>query len=277
MGFFQALGEFQFLRQALIAGVIIAGLCSVLSVYVVLKRMAFIGQGISHAAFGGIALGILLSDGTASPETWRNVITAVFCVGVGLLIAASSRAGKLSADSAIGIFLAVAMALGVILISLRQKYTADLMTYLFGSILAVSPQDIWMAAALAVVVVGIIAALYKELLYFAFDEEMAAASGLPVGFLHYLLVAVLALTIVVSVKIVGIILVSAFLVIPGATGKLVGTRFSGMMLTAVLVGVGATLIGLYLSHVLQIPSGASIVVVQFITFIAIMLLNRLRR
>ena len=277
MGFFQALGEFQFLRQALIAGIIIAGLCSVLSVYVVLKRMAFIGQGISHAAFGGIALGILLADNTASPETWRNVITALFCVGVGLLIAASSRAGKLSADSAIGIFLAVAMALGVILISLRQKYTADLMTYLFGSILAVSPQDVGMAAALAVVVIGIVAALYKELLYFAFDEEMAAASGLPVGFLHYLLVAVLALTIVVSVKIVGIILVSAFLVIPGATGKLIATRFSGMMLAAVLVGVGATLVGLYLSHVLQIPSGASIVVVQFITFLVIMSLNRLRR
>jgi zinc transport system permease protein len=277
MGFLQALGEFQFLRQALVAGVIIAGLCSVLSVYVVLKRMAFIGQGISHAAFGGIALGIVLSDGTASPEAWRNVITAVFCVGVGLLIAASSRAGKLSADSAIGIFLAVAMALGVILIALRQKYTADLMTYLFGSILAVSPQDVGMAAALAVVVIGIIAALYKELLYFAFDEEMAAASGLPIGFLHYLLVAVLALTIVVSVKIVGIILVSAFLVIPGATGKLVGARFSGMMLVAVLVGVGSTLVGLYLSHALQIPSGASIVVVQFLTFLAIMLLNRIRR
>ena len=277
MGFFQALGEFQFLRQALIAGVIIAGLCSMLSVYVVLKRMAFIGQGISHAAFGGIALGILLADNTASPETWRNVITAVFCVGVGLLIAASSRAGKLSADSAIGIFLAVAMALGVILISLRQKYTADLMTYLFGSILAVSPQDVWMAAALAVVVVGVVAVLYKELLYFAFDEEMAAASGLPVGFLHYLLVAILALTIVVSVKIVGIILVSAFLVIPGATGKLMGTRFNGMMLAAAVVGVGATLVGLYLSHVLQIPSGASIVVVQFITFLAIMLMNRMRR
>ena len=277
MGFFQALGEFQFLRQALIAGVIIAGLCSMLSVYVVLKRMAFIGQGISHAAFGGIALGILLADNTASPETWRNVITAVFCVGVGLLIAASSRAGKLSADSAIGIFLAVAMALGVILISLRQKYTADLMTYLFGSILAVSPQDVWMAAALAVVVVGVVAVLYKELLNFAFDEEMAAASGLPVGFLHYLLVAILALTIVVSVKIVGIILVSAFLVIPGATGKLMGTRFNGMMLAAAVVGVGATLVGLYLSHVLQIPSGASIVVVQFITFLAIMLMNRMRR
>jgi zinc transport system permease protein len=277
VGFFQALGEFAFLRQALIAGVIIAGLCSVLSVYVVLKRMAFIGQGISHAAFGGIALGILLSDGTASPETWRNVTTALFCVGVGLLIAASSRAGKLSADSAIGIFLAVSMALGVILISLRQKYTADLMTYLFGSILAVSPQDVWMAAVLAVVVIGVVAALYKELLYFAFDEEMAAASGLPVGFLHYLLVSILALTIVVSVKIVGIILVSAFLVIPGTTGKLLGTRFSGMMVAAVLVGIGATVVGLYLSHVLQIPSGASIVVVQFITFIAIMSLRRLRR
>jgi zinc transport system permease protein len=277
MGFIQALGEFKFLQQALLAGVVIGLLCSVLSVYVVLKRMAFIGQGISHAAFGGIALGLVVSDYTASPDLVRNVVTAVFCIGVGMLIAAASRRGTLSADSAIGIFLAVSMALGVILIALRQKYTADLMTYLFGSILAVTAADVWTAACLGIVVISIIAVLYKELLYYSFDEEMATASGLPVGVLHYLLVGILALTIVVSVKIVGVVLVSAFLVIPGAAGKLLGTRFGGMMAASVGIGVASTVAGLYLSHVLRVPSGASIVVVQFLVFLALTALTRSRR
>jgi zinc transport system permease protein len=277
MGFLEAVGQFKFLQQALIAGVVVATLCSVLSVYVVLKRMAFIGQGISHAAFGGIALGLVISDRLSSPEAWRNIVTAVFCVGVGMLIAGASRRGKLSADSAIGIFLAVSMALGVILISLRHQYTADLMTYLFGSILAITVGDVWAAAILAILVLVFVALLYKELLYYSFDEEMAAASGIPVGALHYLLVGVLALTIVVSVKIVGVVLVSAFLVIPGAAGKLLGLRFGPMMAAAVGVGVVSTVAGLYASHVMQVPSGAAIVAVQFIVFLAIMIAMRGRR
>ncbi len=266
LGFWQALAQFKFMQQALLAGLIVGGLCSVLSVYVVLRKMAFIGQGISHAAFGGIALGLLLAPAGAYHDLWMSLITTAFCVAVAVAIGVASARGRLSADSAIGIFLASSMALGVLLIALRTAYSADIITYLFGSILAVTPQDVWLMLGLAVVVSGTVAVLFKELLYYTFDPDMARASGLPADFLHYLLLVLLALTIVVSVKVVGIVLLNAFLVIPGATAKLLTRRFSTMMLIAVIIGVLSSFVGLYVSHLRAIPSGATIVLTQFVVF-----------
>ena len=148
-GFWQAVAEFAFMRQALVAAVIVGGLCSVLSVYVVLRGMAFIGNGISHAAFGGIALGLLLFGSDATSSLATSLVTAAFCLAVAVAIGLVSQRGRLSPDSAIGIFFAFSMALGVFLIGLRKLYTADLMTYLFGSILAVTREDMILMTVLA--------------------------------------------------------------------------------------------------------------------------------
>ncbi|HEY3398248.1 MAG TPA: metal ABC transporter permease [Armatimonadota bacterium] len=266
LGFWQALTEFAFMRQALVAALIVGGLCSVLSVYVVLRRMAFIGQGISHAAFGGIALGLLLFGASPAGGVAVSLVTAVFCLAVAVLIGVVSQRGRMSADSAIGIFFAFSMALGVLFVSLRHLYTADLMTYLFGSILAVSADDLKLMAALGALILGFIGLSFKELIYFSFDSQMAWASGLPTGFYHYALLTMLALTIVVSAKVVGVVLVSAFLVIPGATARLVCSRFGSTMAVAVGFGVLSAFLGLYASHLWNVPTGATIVITQFVGF-----------
>ena len=266
LGFWQALSQFAFMRQALVAALVVGGLCSVLSVYVVLRGMAFIGQGLSHAAFGGIALSLVLLDTAAAGGLPGSLITAAFCLAVAVLIGVVSRRGKVSADSAIGIFFAFAMALGVLLISLRHRYTVDLMTYLFGSILAVTRGDLLVMTVVAVLVLGFVTLSYKELIFFSFDPQMAWAGGLPAGVYHYALLAMLALTIVAAVKVVGLVLVSAFLVLPGATARLVCRRFGAMMAVSVVFGIASALVGLYVSHLWDIPTGATIVIAQFVGF-----------
>ena len=274
VSFWYALVHFRFMQHALIAGVLVGAVCSALSVYVVLRRMAFIGQGISHAAFGGVALGLyLFQDSASSNDLGVNVTTALFCVAVAVLIGVASKRRLVSADSAIGIFFAAAMALGVILVALRERYTADVVTYLFGSILAVTPSDVLSILVLTTLVFLALAVFYKELLYYTFDERMAAAAGLPVGFLHYLLLIMLALTIVVSIKVVGIVLVSAFLVIPGATARLLAKSFSSMMALSLVIGVFSAMAGLVVSHYARLPSGATVVMAQFLIFSVVSLLR----
>ncbi|MBC7287644.1 MAG: metal ABC transporter permease [Armatimonadetes bacterium] len=274
MGFWEALLQFRFMQHALVAGVLVGAVCSTLSVYVVLRRMAFIGQGISHAAFGGVALSLYLfqSDGFQS-DLATNVTTAAFVFAIAMLIAVVSKRRLVSADSAIGIFFAASMALGIILIAMREKYTADVITYLFGSILAVTPADLVSIAVLAALVLLGVALFYKELLYYTFDERMAAATGIPTGFIHYLLLAMLAFSIVVSIKVVGLVLVSAFLVIPGATARLLAGSFGSMMALSVATGVSSVVAGLIASHYAGLPSGATIVLTQFLVFCAASLLR----
>lgn len=265
--FFSDLLHMQYLQRALLAGLIVGLTCSVLSTYVVLKKLAFIGQGISHTAFGGVAFGLWLFQATTRPNLYTNIITTFFCLGVALLIGFISRRHKISGDTAIGIFLAVSMALGVIFIALRQTFTAEVFGYLFGNILLVTSVDLMNMIVLGVVVVGTVAAFYKEFFYYAFDEEMAGVSGLPVEFLRYTLLILLALTIVLSVKVVGVILVTAFLIIPGATAQVLSSSFHRMMAIAIALGVGSVCAGFAASYFFSIPTGATIVLTQFFSFL----------
>ena len=183
---------------------------------------------------------------------------------------------RISEDSAIGVFFAVSMAAGVIFIALRRRYTGDVFSYLFGNILGVSSSDVVAIAVLAALVLGVIVAFFKEIFFFCFDERLAAISGLPTRFLHYLLLILLALTIVISIKVVGIILVSAFLVIPGAAAKLLSPSFKTMLVVSAAIGTASSLIGLYASYYLEVPPGATIVLIQFLTLVAAIGLKRLR-
>ncbi|MFH2068347.1 MAG: metal ABC transporter permease [Candidatus Omnitrophota bacterium] len=251
--------SYGFMQRAILAGVIVGLLCSVLSLFVVLKRLSFIGVGISHSAFGGVALGFLLGI----EPTWT---AAIFCILIALLIGLVKQRGKIQEDTTIGIFFAATMAFGILLVGLSKRYNMDLFGYLFGNILAISASDVKMVVAVSIVVLSVIAVFFKELLFYSFDEAMAKVSGIPTGFLNYLLLTLLALVTVVSIKVVGIVLVSALLVIPGAAGRQISSNYRGMLAIAILAGLLAVSGGLILSYFLNIPSGSTIVLLATLFF-----------
>lgn len=257
-----AILAYGFMQRALIAGTLIGIVCAVIGVYVVLRGMAFIGAGIAHAAFGGVALGFFLG---INP----TLSAVVFCTLVGWGIAAVARTRAVREDTAVGIFFAATMAFGVLLIGLSRGYNVELFSYLFGSILAVTPTDLWVTLTLSVVVLSAVGLFYKELLFLTFDEEMAAVAGIPVRPLYFLLVTLIALTVVVAIKVVGIVLVSALLVIPAAAAWQLAYRPHTMMALSVAFGILSTLGGLGLSYVLDTASGATIVLLATTLFFAV--------
>jgi zinc transport system permease protein len=261
--------RYQFMQNAAITGLIVGILCSVLSVFVVLRRLAFIGHGLAHAAFGGIAVGILLNF---------DILTsaAVFCVIVAVMIGVVSQKGNVSEDSSIGLFLTTSMALGVILINLRRGYTPEIFSYLFGNILTVSTDDVRKIAVLGALVLAFIIYYYRPLQFFTFDQESARVANVPVSFLYYMLLIILALVIVMSVQVIGIILVSALLIIPATISLLIGRRFLAVTLISVFVGVFSTMSGLLMSYYIRIPTGPAIVAVLFVVFIIVLLIRKAR-
>ncbi|MFN8626801.1 MAG: metal ABC transporter permease [Candidatus Binatia bacterium] len=251
--------SYGFMQRALIAGVLVGLLCGVLGFFVVLKRMSFVGVGISHSAFGGIAIGVLCG---VEPLIAAAIFATLVAWGIGWL----SRAGRLHEDTSIGILFSSAMALGVALISLSRTYQVDLFGYLFGNILSVSPGDLWLLGGLSLVVLGTVVFLFKELLFLSFDEEVARASGLPVTALWYLLLTCLALAVVAAIRVVGIVLVEALLVIPAAIGYQVAGGYRVMIGVSVLSGVVAAVAGLFISYFLNVAAGATIVLTLTVLF-----------
>ncbi|MGC8841671.1 MAG: metal ABC transporter permease, partial [Candidatus Sumerlaeaceae bacterium] len=217
-----------------------------------------------------IALGLYLF-GTNNHAMLGVYATAiVFCVLVAWLIAGTTHEGHITEDSAIGIFLVVSMAIGIIFFKAARGYSQDAMSYLFGSVLAITPEELWLIGVLSVVVLVPLFIFQKELLFYAFDPRMARVVGIPVDFLHYLLLTLLAVTIVISTRLIGIVLVSAFLVLPATTGLLLCARFKTLLVVSVILGTFCTLLGLLASSATDVPAGASIVLVQFIFFLAAM-------
>ncbi|PKQ27717.1 MAG: metal ABC transporter permease [Candidatus Anoxymicrobium japonicum] len=255
-----------FMQRALIGGVIIGITCSALSFFVNVRRLAFAGEGISHAAFGGVAIGILAGI---------NPILAAggFCVLVALGIGWFSRKGRLHEDTAIGILFSASMALGVILIGVSHAYNIDLMSYLFGSILALNWMDVVVLATVCALALTFAALFFKELLFTVFDEETATASGVPVRFVYYGLLVTIAVVIVVSIKLIGIILVSALLVIPGAVGMQLAKNYRGVIAASIACGICSTVTGLVFSYRFDVASGAAIVLVLFGLFVVALALS----
>lgn len=252
--------KYTFMQNALIAGVLVGIVCSVLSVFVVLRKMAFIGQGIAHAAFGGIAFALLFNLDLF-------LTTAIFCILVAILIGVTSRGEKkISEDSSIGLFLTTSMALGVILLKLKKGYTPEVFGYLFGDILTVSHADVLKIAIMGILVLGFIILYYRQLQFFTFDEEMAKVTNVPTTFLYYMLLIILSLVIVMSVQVVGVVLVTALLVVPATIALLIGRRFLQVLLISVAVGIFSTFSGLAASYLARLPSGAVIVVSLFVLF-----------
>lgn len=258
---------YAFVQRALLVGILLGVTCAVLSFFVVLRRMSFVGVGLSHAALGGVALGIVLG---VQPLLAAALFTTVVAWVIGWIRGRS----EVSEDTAIGVFFPTAMAMGVVLISLSPDYRQDLMAYLFGNILSVRPGDVLPMALVSATSLALVGWWFKELLFLGVDEEAAQAAGLPATPLRFLLLTLLAVTIVASVRLVGIVLVSAFLVIPAATGQALARSLRGMLALAVASAVVSVALGLWLSWSWDLPSGAAIVLVSATLFFVALALGR---
>ncbi|MDD5127078.1 MAG: metal ABC transporter permease [Dehalococcoidales bacterium] len=262
--------QYDFMRNALIAGLLASIACGIVGAYVVTKKMVFISGGIAHAAFGGIGLGYLLG---ISPVLGALFFTTTAGLGMGLI----TRRTKLPEDTAIGILWAMGMALGVIFIGLSPGYAPDLFSYLFGNILTVPPSDLLLMLVLDVVIVGITFILYKEFLALSFDEEFSTVIGVPVEALYLLLLGMIALTIVLLIRVVGNILVIALLTIPAALARQFTYNLKKVMLLAILFGALFTFGGLWLSYIFDLASGATIIMLSGTVMMVSFGLSRIRK
>lgn len=251
--------SYPFFQRALVAAVLVGATASYLGVFVVQRRLSFLGAGLAHAAFGGVALGLLLD----TEPLW---IALPFTIFVAVAINWIRRHTRLAGDTAVGVFFAVAVALGLIFLSLRRSVNVDAFTYLFGSVLAVGPIDLILGGATALLALATLPRLWGRWAYATFDPDAARADRLPVDRDDYALFVLMAIAVVVSVKMVGIILMAAFLVIPAACSRLITQRFVLMTVVAVIIGVGSSIAGLFLAYEADLPSGATIVLVQAAAF-----------
>lgn len=266
--------EYAFMVRGLLAAVAVGVVCAVVGTYVVLRGMAFFGDALAHAILPGVAVGYLIGGGERGPVFWWALATAVLAsIGIGAI----SRGAKLKEDTAIGIVFAGMFALGVALISTVRSYTADLTHFLFGNVLGVRAADLWLIAVFGTLVILTILAFYKEFLVLSFDPTLAVTLRIPGRLLDFLLIILVAVTIVISLQAVGVALMIAMLVTPAATAYLLTNRLPVMMALAAIVATIAGVTGLYLSFYLGIASGAAIVLTATAIFGLIWIGQNLRR
>jgi len=282
ISYVEAVLQTPLLQRAVGAGALVGLACACLSPFVVLRRMAFVGDGMAHAAFGGLGLGLFLISGSKSDDAAVQGITIGFCLVLALAVGRVSRRGqgRISEDSAIGIAFSVAMALGALLITLRfrseKHYSPSWEGYLFGSLLTIGEGQVWLTLALASTVVVLLAVLHKEWMFYTYDENLAEVSGLPVSLLHYLFLLLLVLTVVVAARIVGIVLASASLVLPGLASLAVCRSLGSALALAGVLGVVSYEVGLFCSYIWNVPPGSCVILAQFFFFVLATAARRLR-
>ena len=251
--------SYGFMWRGLLASLMVGVICSVLGTYVILQGMAFFGDALAHTILPGVVIAYLLGWPLAVGALLFGVLSAV---GIGAL----SQRGEVREDTAIGVIFAGSFALGVALLSTVRSYAVDLAHILFGDVLGVSTQDLWLTFGLGAMVLLTVIVLYKEFLVMAFDPTLAVVLRLPVTFLRYLLLILIAVTIVVSLQTVGVALMLAMLVTPAAAAQLLTLRLPSMMLTAAAIGAFANVTGLYLSYYINVASGPAMVLVATAIF-----------
>jgi zinc transport system permease protein len=252
--------NYQFFTHALLAAVFSSITCGFIGTYIVSRRIVFISGGISHTSFGGVGIAYYLG---INPLLGAAVFSVLSAVG----IEAFSRKSELREDSLIGMMWSFGMAVGIIFIFITPGYAANLMSYLFGSILTVSSSEIMLMAGLALLIFLFFVFLFKEILFVAFDEEYAHTQGIPTRLINYILISLVALTIVVNIRVVGIIMVISLLTIPQATANLFSRNFKCMITCSTGFAFLASVFGLFISYRLNIPSGAAIIFVAIAIFI----------
>jgi zinc transport system permease protein len=251
--------EYSFMHRAFVAGAVTALICPAIGVFLVPRRLSLIADTLSHVALAGVALGLLLG---VSPVLGALVVTVAGAVGMERLRAG----GALQGDAALAVFLSGGFALAVVLISLARGFNADLFAILFGSILTVSPADVWLIVALGAVVAMTIGSFYPQLLAITLNEDLARTSGVPVAGLNLLLTVLTALTTVVAMRMVGVLLVSAMIVIPSLTGFALGRSFRQATLIAILMALASMTAGLIAAYYLRLAAGGAVVLTALIVF-----------
>ena len=259
--------QYEFVQNAVAAALLASIACGIIGTYVVVRKIGFISGGIAHAAFGGIGIGYYLG---VNPLFGLVPFSLFSALGIGLL----SKKAKVAEDTAIGAFWAAGMAVGVLFIGLAPGYAPNLFSYLFGNILTVPRSDLFMIAALDLFIVLVVFACYKEFLVISFDEEYAEASGVPTTFLYLLQLCLIALTVVVLVRVVGIVMVIALLTLPPAIARNFSRNLFVMMVLSSLFCACFTLAGLWLSYVFDTASGAMIILVAAAAFTVVAVAKR---
>lgn len=266
--------QFTFMRNALIAGVLVSIACGIVGTFVVVKRIVFISGGIAHTAYGGIGLGYyfrymilpgLVAAGRTldpRPGTWPLLGAILFSLGAAVVMGLIQRRTEQRADTIIGVLWALGMATGIIFVDLTEGYKVDLMSYLFGSILAVERSELWAMLVLDLIIMAVVALIYKELLAVSFDETFATVTNVPVDAIYVVLLGMIALTVVMMMRVVGLIMVIAMLTMPAAIAAHYVRDMKRMMVWAVGLGMIFTTVGLFVSYVWNLTSGASIILVS---------------
>jgi len=251
---------YAFMQRAFFAGLIVAVLCPTIGVYLVLRRLSMVGEMFAHVSLAGVALGM-----------FTRVYPLAMALGLSLVAAAIlevlRRSYRVFTDLAIAIMISAGISLAVIFISLSGSFNMDLFSYLFGSIIAIMPKDLMLIALVGVVVVILVLLLQKELFFIAFDEDAARAAGIPVDLVNAVFVAATALTIAVSMRVVGILLVSSLITVPVAAALQVGRSFRATVTFSYLFAILSVLCGLFLAYHVNLAPGGSIVLVSIIFFI----------
>ena len=258
-GFFSDPWQLEFMRRGLVAATLVSVVAAVVGSYVILKGMAFISDALPHASFGGVAIAFALGGSL-------YVGGAIAALATAVLIGFISRRGLIKSDTAIGILFVGAFALGLAVISRQDNYTGDLFAFVFGNVLAVSWDDVYLTAAIGGAILVFIALFYKELLFTSYDPAMAAAAGLPVAAFQYGLLVLVALTVVIAIQTIGVILVVALLITPAATAQLLVRSLPAMMALGAVIGAASSLTGLYVAWHADLSASASIVLTATVLF-----------
>ncbi|MCI2424726.1 metal ABC transporter permease [Candidatus Acetothermia bacterium] len=254
--------EFAFMQRAFLAGLVIAVVCPSIGLFLVLRRYALLAEGLGHIAFGGVSVGFL---GGIDPVLGAFGMTGISAIAIEQL----RRQGKLGGDTAIGVLIALGLAIGVVASSVAGAFNARLLGFLFGSIILVAPRDLYLITAIGTVVMLIVTLFGKELFYICFDEEAALAGGLPVKFFTMLLTIMTALTVVASLRIVGVLLVFALIILPVATAMQIAHSFRQARLLSVLFGLISVISGLFAAFYLDLPAGGAIVLIAGVLFVIV--------
>lgn len=256
----ETLLSYGFLQRALVSGVFISVACAMLGLFLILRKDSMMGHGLAHITFGGIAVGLFLKF---MPLAVALAVAVAASLGIMKL---KERAG-LYGDTAIAIFSSVGMALGILLATLAQSFGVDLLSYLFGDILAIEPAEVWLSTALAGTVLAAIGLNYHKLMYMTFAPESARVSGIKTKRLDLMVTVLTAVTIVLGMKVVGILMVTALIVIPAAAGLQAAANFKSAMAVSAGVAVFSVVLGLILAFTLDIPASAAIVLLAFFLFL----------
>jgi zinc transport system permease protein len=265
----EALFSYGFFQRALLAGLFVALACAILGLFLLLRKDAMIGHGLAHVTFGGVALGLFLN---VLPLAAALVVAVLASWAIMKL---KERAG-LHGDTAIGIFSSVGMALGIVLATIAGRFNADLLSYLFGDILAIDRLEVGLSLALAASVIIIILVNYHRLMYLTFDRESAKASGVKTARLNLILTVLTSVTVVLGMKVVGILLVTALLVIPAAAALLLAKSFRQALVLSSLVAFVSVVTGLLAAFYLDLPASATVVLLSFLFFVIFFALRRRR-